>query len=599
VRTPACLAVALLLAACADTPAPVAPPPLPPPAPAPVPTSAPAPVASPLPDTRDDAAIARAAQDYVALVVAISPETATALGDHSRDTELDTYTRDGEAADLRREEAMLSDLRARFPAPHASLSARTDLALVESALAVDVRARRAEKPLERNPTAYTDPMGAIFLMAAREYAPLHDRARAALTRIEKLPAVVALARTNLGAPPKVWVTVGLEQARSAGAFFAEQRTFLLGALPEEKTRIDAAVGAAKKAYADYARFLEHDVMPRAGGDFAAGRELFDFLLHEGYFLEEDADRVYEVGQRVFAKTQAEMDVVAKRIDPKAKSWPEVTQKLKAHHPTAAELLPSYRREVARARQFLVDKKVVPFPPGDDCQVVETPPFLRSTTTASYEPAPALDPETRGLFFVTPVDLTATKKQQEEMLRENDHADQVDTVVHETYPGHHLQLSFARGNPSLIRKIVDAKRAAVVGSDIFAEGWGLYAEELMSELGYYTDEERLMQLEWTLVRAARVLIDVGLHTRGMTFDDAVKVLTDQVHLEHELALNEVKRYTMTPTQPLSYLVGRERIMAMRERFRQKVGSAFTLEAFHAAVLSHGTIAPGLVEREMFE
>ena len=598
-RTPACLAVALLLAACADTPAPVAPPPLPPPAPAPVPTSPPAPVASPLPDTRDDAAIARAAQDYVALVVAISPETATALGDHSRDTELDTYTRDGEAADLRREEAMLSDLRARFPAPHASLAARTDLALVESALAVDVRARRAEKPLERNPTAYTDPMGAIFLMAAREYAPLHDRARAALTRIEKLPAVVALARTNLGAPPKVWVTVGLEQARSAGAFFAEQRTFLLGALPEEKTRIDAAVGAAKKAYADYARFLEHDVMPRAGGDFAAGRELFDFLLHEGYFLEEDADRVYEVGQRVFAKTQAEMDVVAKRIDPKAKSWPEVTQKLKAHHPTAAELLPSYRREVARARQFLVDKKVVPFPPGDDCQVVETPPFLRSTTTASYEPAPALDPETRGLFFVTPVDLTATKKQQEEMLRENDHADQVDTVVHETYPGHHLQLSFARGNPSLIRKIVDAKRAAVVGSDIFAEGWGLYAEELMSELGYYTDEERLMQLEWTLVRAARVLIDVGLHTRGMTFDDAVKVLTDQVHLEHELALNEVKRYTMTPTQPLSYLVGRERIMAMRERFKQKVGSAFTLEAFHAAVLSHGTIAPGLVEREMFE
>lgn len=596
-RTPACLAVALLLAACADSPPPLAPPL--PPATAPAPTPAPAPVASPVPDTYDDTAIARAEQDYVALVAAISPETATALGDHSRDTELDTYTREGEAADLRREEAMLADLRARFPAPHASLSARTDLALVESALAIDVRTRAAEKPLERNPTTYTDPMAAIFLMAAREYAPLHDRARAALTRIEKLPAVVALARTNLGAPPKVWVQVGLEQARSAVAFFAEQRTFLLGALPEEKTRIDAAIGAAKKAYADYARFLEHDVMARARADFAEGRELFDFRLHEGYFLEEDADRLFEVGQRVFARTQSEMDVVAKRIDPKAKSWPEVTQRLKAHHPTATDLLPSYRREVARARQFLIDKKVVPFPPGDDCQVVETPPFLRSTTTASYEPAPALDPETRGLFFVTPVDLTSTKKQQEEMLRENDHADQVDTVVHETYPGHHLQLSFARGYPSLIRKVVDAKRAAVVGSDIFAEGWGLYSEELMSELGYYTDEERLMQLEWTLVRAARVLIDVGLHTRGMTFEDAVKVLTDQVHLEHELAINEVKRYTMTPTQPLSYLVGRERIMAMRERFKQKTGSAFTLEAFHAAVLSHGTIAPGLVEREMFE
>jgi uncharacterized protein (DUF885 family) len=277
----------------------------------------------------------------------------------------------------------------------------------------------------------------------------------------------------------------------------------------------------------------------------------------------------------------------------------VTRKLKAHHPTADELIPSYRREVARARQFLVDKDVVPFPPGDDCQVLETPPFLRSTTTASYEPAPAFDPQTRGFFFVTPIEATATAKQREEMLRENDHGDQIDTVVHETYPGHHLQLSFARGNSSLVRKIVDAKRAALVGADIFAEGWGLYAEALMGELGYYTDEERLMQLEWTLVRAARVMIDVGLHTRGMTYADAVNMLTNEVHLEHALAVNEVKRYTMTPTQPLSYLIGRERILAMRERFKEKAGSAFSLKAFHTAVLSHGTIAPGLVEREMFE
>jgi uncharacterized protein (DUF885 family) len=593
------IASVLALSACASSPAP-APPPAPisaAPAPPPASATASAPVVAP--PASDDDAIARAEHDYVALIVSISPETATALGDHSRDLELDTYTREGEEADLRREEAMLADLRARFATPHASLAARTDLSLLESALAVDIRIRRAEKPLERRPDAYTDPMSAIFMMAARDYAPAPERARAALTRIEKLPAVVALARTNLGKPPRVWVQVGIEQAKSADAFFAEKRTFLLGALPAEATRIDAALRAAKKAYGEYARFLEHDVLPRAGGDFAAGRDLFDFLLHEGYFLEENADRIYEVGQRVFTSTQAEMDAVARRIDPSAKSWPEVTRKVKAHHPSADELLPSYRREVARARQFLVDKDVVPFPPGDDCQIVETPPFLRSTTTASYEPAPALDPETRGLFFVTPVDRSATPKQREEMLRENDHGDQVDTVVHETYPGHHLQLSFARGNPSLVRKIVDAKRAAVVGSDIFAEGWGLYSELLMGELGYYTDEERLMVLEWTLVRAARVLIDVGLHTRGMTFEDAVKMLTDQVHLEHELAVSEVKRYTMTPTQPLSYLIGRERILAMRARFQQKAGSDFSLKAFHAAVLSHGTIAPGLVEREMFE
>jgi uncharacterized protein (DUF885 family) len=551
------------------------------------------------PDTSDDAAIARAAQDYVDLVVRMSPETATALGEHSRDADLDTYTLEGEEADLRREEAMLAELRARFPAPHASPAARIDLALVESALAVDVKMRRAIRPLERSPDAYTEPMNAVFMLAARDYAPVEQRARNALARIEKLPGVVALASRNLGAPPRVWVQVGIDQARSARTFFDEQRTFLRGALPRgDGARIDAAIAHARQAYADYAVFLEKTVLPRAGDDFAAGRELFDFLLHDGYFLDEDAGALHDLGQRVFTRTQAQMDEVARRIDPLAKGWPDVTRKLKAHHPTADDLIPSYRREVARARQFLVDHDVVPFPPGDDCRVQETPAFLRSTTTASYEPSPALDADTRGLFFVTPVDPALSARQKEEMLRENDHGDQVDTVVHETYPGHHLQLSFARGYPSLIRKIVDAKRAAVVGSDLFAEGWGLYAEELMSELGYYTDEERLMQLEWTLVRAARVLIDVGLHTRGMTFDDAVKMLTDQVHLEHELAVSEVKRYTMTPAQPLSYLVGRERFFAMRERFQQRAGAAYSLKGFHTAVLSHGTIAPGLVERELF-
>ena len=598
-----CLAsflVVLALSACGHAPAP------PPPPASPIPAlpiaAASFPAAPPPLDTTDDASIAQAEKDYVSLVTALSPETATALGDHARDTELDDYTRDGEEAGLRREEAMLADLRARFsssPSPHASLAARTDLALVESALEVDTQTRRAVRPLERRPEAYTEPMNAIFLMGAREYAPAPERARAALARIEKLPAIVALARTNLGAPPKVWVTVGIDEAKSASSFFAEQRAFLAGALPDATARIDAAVVAAKKAYADYAHFLEHDVMPRAGSDFAAGRELFELLLHDGYFLKEGADALYDEGKTVFDATALAMDSVAWRIDPKARGWPEVTRRLKAKHPAADDLLPSYRREVARARQFLVDKDVVPFPPGDDCEVRETPPFLRSTTTASYEPSPALDADTRGTFFVTPVDKTLPEKQQEEMLRENDFADQVDTVVHETYPGHHLQLSLARGYPSLIRKMIDAKRAAVLGQSLFAEGWGLYSEELMSELGYYTDEQRLMQLEWTLVRAARVLIDVGLHTRGMTFEQAVAILTDRVHLEHELAVSEVRRYTMEPTQPLSYLIGRERIRAMRERYRRKMGDAFTLKAFHTALLSHGTIAPGLVEAEMFE
>ena len=144
------------------------------------------------------------------------------------------------------------------------------------------------------------------------------------------------------------------------------------------------------------------------------------------------------------------------------------------------------------------------------------PFQRTTVTAAYDQPPPFSSNTKGLFFVTPVDPKMTKAQKEQMLRENDWGDIVDTVVHEAYPGHHLQLSFARLHPSPIRK--------ATGPSIFSEGWALYSEELMAELGYYKDEERLMQLVWTLVRAARVMIDVGLHTTaaGVTaVDEQIK------------------------------------------------------------------------------
>lgn len=584
---PHALALALLAsAACGPRPAPEAARPAPTTAP-----TAPKPEESAPTRAPDDAAIDEAAKRYVDLVVELFPERGTELGRHEGDGLLDDRTLVGEDRIVGRLEALLAELDQRFAEPKASPRELTDLAMIRGALRSEIRTRRAQRPLQRNPGFYVSgPLGAIFTMTARDYAPAPERAKNLVSRLEQIPKVVEAAKANLLNPPLLWTEVGIERAAAARPFLEAQRPFLDAALPNDRARAHRALAQAMSAFADYETYLRKVVTKRSNGSFAAGRELFEYRLKNEYHLDESADDLLALGKKLYERTQAEMTDVAKRIDPAAKGWPEVVAKLKEEHPSAGELLGAYEREVARARKFLVDKDVVEMPPGDDLSVVETPSFMRATLgSAAYDQPPPFDAGTKGFFFVTPVDASLPPARQREMLREHDHGDIVDTAVHEAYPGHHLQLSFGRRHPSLVRKALHPP--------IFSEGWALYSEELMAELGYYTDKERLMQLEWTLVRAARVILDVGLHVGGMTFDQAVKMLTDEVHLEKPLATSEVKRYTLEPTQPLSYLVGREKIFAMREAMKKRDGASFSLKRFHVALLASGSVPPTLLAREL--
>lgn len=541
------------------------------------------------PASADDAAIDKAAKQYLDLLVELYPENATFLGIHTQDGELNPYVIASLDKAIDREAKLLEDLKG-VSTEKASKSARTDLELVRGQIELDVRTARVERPLQRNPTMYCKPMEVIFAMTAREYAPAAERAKNVLARVEKIPKTVETGKAQLLNPPEQWTRVAIEQAGGAKSFFDEQRGFLEKALPDQKPRIDAALKGATAAYEDYKKYLQKEVLPRSNGRFNAGRDHFGFLLQRGAFLTESPEELLAMGKKIFGETQTQLTELAKKIDPSAKGWPEVIAKLKGHHPPPEGVLDAFRKEVTRARGFVVAKDAFELPPGDELEVADTPIFLRSTFTASYDQAPPFDENVnKGFFFVTPVDKSLPKAEQEKMLREVDTSGMADTVVHETYPGHHLQISFARRNKSLARRFID--------HSVFVEGWGLYSEEVMYELGFFDDEQRLFQLEWTLVRAARVVIDVSMHTGDMTFEAAVKMLTDDVHLEKPLAMSEVRRYSMNPTQPLSYLVGRQKIMELREKAKQKPG--FSLKKFHTDLLSRGGVPPTLLAREMLE
>jgi uncharacterized protein (DUF885 family) len=246
-----------------------------------------------------------------------------------------------------------------------------------------------------------------------------------------------------------------------------------------------------------------------------------------------------------------------------------------------------------ARQFIVERDLMTLPQNERLRVTETPAFARPFLpfTAYVPPAP-FEPRKEGVFWVTPIDASAAQEQQEAQLQ--GHAQAVIPVIalHEAYPGHHLQLCHACQRPSRIRR-------HFAQSNLFIEGWALYCEEMMWEEGFSADPRvRLMQLNATLWRACRVVLDVRLHTRGLPPEAAVRYLCEEAGLEEVHARAEVKRYIETPTQPMTYLIGKRALLGIREEMQRRMGAHFALKYFHDQLLSHGSLPPTLLREALF-
>src|SRR5262249_9720910 len=145
------------------------------------------------------------------------------------------------------------------------------------------------------------------------------------------------------------------------------------------------------------------------------------------------------------------------------------------------------------------------------------------------------------------------------------------AAHEGYPGHHLQIMSVHRLNSLVRR--------VIRSGVMIEGWGLYTEQLMNDVGYYSDESALAQLNARLFRALRIVLDMQLQSGEITYDHAVTRAMKVAHLTEVTARSEVARYTMEPTQPFGYLVGCLELERLRSESQQRLGDAFEMRRFH--------------------
>lgn len=501
---------------------------------------------------------------YLAERATLDPEWATGVGLHDHDERLTRW--DDESYQARA--AFVDRWLARVPSD--SLDAR----LWRSDLLSQQHEYRRRDLRAVAPGLPFNTVGVLHDMLVKDYAPKPQRLAQINRRLALVPGMIAELKSKLGRPPKVWTKMAIDDG--AGAV-----DFLGSAMGEADATV---VAAAKAAYEQYLKFLKDELLPKSDGRFALGRESYEFHLRTDHFLTLTADELEQVGLREFETT-------SRMLESLAKDWPAVLEKMKHDHPTSEGLLDYYRKAVGKARQYMIDRDLVAIPDWATLEVVETPAFLQSSIPyAAYSRPGPLDAAKVGHFYVTPVSKNATPAEAEAQLAAHNVYDIPGTVWHEAYPGHHLQFVYAKDIRSKIRKLND--------SPLLSEGWGLYCEELANETGYYTDpRERLMQLNWRLQRAARILLDVRLHTGKIAYDDAVKFLVDEVQLNRPQAESSVNAYTQSPTYFPTYLLGMLEIHRIREKCRTRLGSRFTLKEFHGRFLAFGNVPPALIEAEL--
>jgi len=531
-------------------------------------------------------------EEFVEVVMRHNPVLATDVGIHDYDHKLPNDSPDG----FRERSAWLRDLEQRLVAsvPWEELPApqRIEYALLRSRIA-SMRADLEEiKVQARNPALFPETaLHGLHMLMMRPFAPLDERKEAILARMMAVPEYLGAAQTNLTKIPELLISIASEVTSAGPEFVDGIMQSLRESFPGEAERIEEAARRARMGFAQYQDFLDHEARSRVGGSFAIGERWMNFKLEREHLLTMSCTTLEALGRDQVEKARARLEEEARKTG-SGKSWRELVEDARRRHPEPGKLREAYVAEVARARRFVEGKRLAPIPSGR-LEIVDTPLFQRSLTpyAAYLRPGP-FEEEAIGYLVVTPVDPGKSRAQQQEQIQGHNYVALSLTAVHEAWPGHHLQFAHAVNAGSRLRRLSD--------SPVLAEGWALYCEELMVEEGFHLDPlARVYQLKDLLWRACRVVLDVGLHTGTMTYEQAVDYLVEQAMLERVNAESEVKRYAMTPTQPMSYLVGSQQIKEIRDEVKSRLGKRYNLYDFHKALLNCGTVPPALVRRELEE
>jgi len=509
------------------------------------------------------------------------PSTATDLGVHRYDAMMD----DASQAAMTGETDALNAFAARLIAidpTSLSLDAQLDREQLIRAMDAGILANSVIRQWAKDPDVYSAGVtNAAYVIMRRKFAPPADRLRSLVEREKKMPAFLEEARTNLTAPAKIFTEIAIEQIDGNIAFFKNDVPAAFTEVTDKDLLGDFAQTNAgvMRALAAYKSFLQQDVLPKATGSYALGSEVYAKALAANDMIDLPLDQLSKIAEADRQHNEEAFQETAKQIDA-ARSADAVLAAMEREHPKPSDLLRTSQAALDAIREFIAEKKILTIPSSDPATVKETPPFMRSTTSASMEiPGPFETARLDAFYNMTLPDPRGTAAAQEDYMKSWYYAQIANVSVHEVYPGHYIQFLYAKRFPSDVRK--------VYGANTNVEGWAHYTEQMMIDEGFHAGDPkyRLAQLQDALLRNVRFIVGIGMHTRGMTVEEGTKFFQENCYYEEKPARSEATRGAYDP-EYLYYTLGKLQILKLRRDYQNQEGAAYSLKKFHDEMLRHG-------------
>jgi uncharacterized protein (DUF885 family) len=549
-------------------------------------------------------------QRYIDGIAKYAPTYGTPLGDHRYDDQIGDVSAAGRAQVVAHDRALLADL-AKIDRRKLGREAQVDAALLDNALRFDLWQIEVLKNWRWDIQIYNDTAGgALYSLAARDFAPWPQRLKAATARMERMPAFLAQARAEIvpALVPQIFATTVAKQnggmVEIAEGMLSPHRDALNAA---DRKRFDAALITLKTAVAEHQKWLDTVLVPQAKGEFRLGAKLYDQKMQYALVSNLTRPEIKARATNALAETRAQMYGLARQVlagKPNAPAFPErpsaaqqqaaieaALQLSYAQRPARDGLMAKARQTLAQATDFVRARNLVTMPDAP-VKIITMPKFQQGVAVAYCDSPGPLETGLDTFYAISPIPDEWTDAQATSFLSEyNDYMIQ-DLSIHEAMPGHYLQIAHGNQYKSVLR--------AVLSSGPFIEGWAVYAEGMMMDADYMNGDPlfKLTVLKMRLRSITNSLLDIGIQTEGLTREQAMTMMMQGAFQQEREAAGKWVRASLGSTQLLSYFTGYSEHVAMREEAKKRQGSAFDLKTYNDAVLAHGSPPARYARQLMF-